>query len=385
MFKMIFQATAVFGLALGTTMIAPTEPVQAASFKKSCGGLNQKSCVHVNPKKWCKAGLTYKPRIGKRGICIKKVSKPKPKPKPCGGLNQNSCVSPNPKKWCNAGLTYKPRIGRRGTCVIKPPKPACGGLNQNSCFHVNPAKWCNTGLSYKPNMLRGKRGTCIKKVRNSDRIAVAKTVIEEIGDNNPLANLTKCLNRSHMLNQLKDAMKDRSRNGVNRLLRACGTSHTALRDMGNLPALNAGTSSGANVRSAGGGSGGYFKTLTITVGGSGAAWVAGSASTGIAIELKKSPNARWFFTGGVGAGPKAEVVGDVTVGLSRSTIPTSRVGSDHGTSAVVSGHYIVGLSGGVDFAGNTLGFDGISFGAGGGVGVGGAVYKTGAVYPFKDY
>lgn len=338
MFKLIIQGSAAFALAIGASMVTPTQPAQAMFAKKACGGLNQNSCIHVNPA-----------------------------------------------KWCNAGLTYKPRIGRRGTCIKKAPKPTkvCGGLNQNSCFHVNPAKWCNTGLSYKPNMLRGKRGTCIKKVTNADRLAVTKTVIQELGDNNPLANLTKCLNKPAKLVQLKDAIKDRSNNGVNRLLQSCGASHTALRSMGNLPALNAGSSTGATVRNANY-EDQFFKTLTITVGGSGAAGVAGAAGAGIVIELKKSPNARWFFTGGIGGGPKAEVVGDVTVSLTRSAIPSNRVGLDHGIGAVISGHYIVGLSGGVEFSGNSLNFEGVSFGAGGGVGVGGAVYKTGAIFPFKD-
>ncbi|MEL6529112.1 MAG: hypothetical protein AAFQ27_04070 [Pseudomonadota bacterium] len=421
MLKAIIQSTAVFGLAIGASMITPSESAQAASFSKSCGGLNQKTCISPNPAKWCKVGLKVKHQPG-RNICIRKQGKPDRR-EPCGGLNQKTCISPNPAKWCKAGLQVKHQPGRNicikkerkpdrrpgssecgglnqirckspnparwcdagfrnkvvigapDICVVKPKKKPCGGLNQDSCVSVNPAKWCNKGLTYKPRMLVGKRGTCIDKVRNSDRIAVAKQVIEKLGDNNPLANLTKCIRRPEKLGDLKNAITTRSNNGVNRVLRSCGADLNGLRNMGSLPSLNNGAQSGNDKK---------FKTLSITVGASGAAGVAGAAGAGIVIELKKGPNARWFFTGGIGGGPKAEVVGDVTLGLSRSEIPTKRVGFDHGIGAVVSGHYIVGLSGGVEFEGNSLNFSGISFGAGGGVGVGGAVYKTGAIFPFKD-
>jgi len=422
MLKVIVKSSAALGLAMGASMVTPIETAQAASFKQSCGGLNQKTCISVNPAKWCKAGLKVKHQPG-RNICVKPKTKPKPKPAPCGGLNQKTCISPNPAKWCKDGLEVKHQPGRNicvneerkpnrkpgssecgglnqircqsvnpakwcddgfrnkvvvgapDICVAKRAKKPCGGLNQDSCFNVNPAKWCDDGLTYKPRMLAGKRGTCIDKVRNSDRIAVAKQVIEELGDNNPLANLTKCIKRPAKLNDLKTAITTRSNNGVNRVLRSCGADLNGLQNMGSMAALNNGAQAGGNKK---------FKTLSITVGASGAAVVAGAAGAGIVIELKKGPNARWFFTGGIGGGPKAEVVGDVTLGLSRSEIPTARWGFDHGIGAVVSGHYVVGLSGGVEFEGNSLNFAGISFGAGGGVGVGGAVYKTGAVFPFKD-
>ncbi len=312
-----------------------------------------------------------------RNICVKKERKPDRTPgsSECGGLNQVRCKSPNPAKWCDEGFRNKVVFGGPDICVAKRETKPCGGLNQDSCFNVNPAKWCDKGLTYKPRMLVGKRGTCIKKVRNADRIAVAKQVIEELGDNNPLANLTKCIKQPSKLGDLKTAISTRSNNGVNRVLRSCGADLDGLQNMGKLASLNNGTQAGEDKK---------FKTLSITVGASGAVGVAGAAGAGIVIELKKGPNARWFFTGGIGGGPKAEVVGDVTVGLSRSEIPTARWGFDHGIGAVVSGHYIVGLSGGVEFQGNSLDFAGISFGAGGGVGVGGAVYKTGAIFPFKD-
>jgi len=295
----------------------------------------------------------------------------------CGGLNQVRCKSPNPAKWCNAGLRNKVVFGRDDVCVREDRRAGqdCGGEGQVSCISLNPVKWCNPGLTYKPRQLAGKKGLCVKRVTNKDRLDVAKTVIQELGNNNPLANLTKCIKAPSKLGDIKTAISDRSNNGVNRVLRSCGADLNALQNMGKLSSLNNGTQAGNDKK---------FKTLSITVGASGAAVVAGAAGTGIVIELKKGPNARWFFTGGIGGGPKAEVVGDVTVGLSRSQIPTARVGLDHGIGAVVSGHYVVGLSGGVEFEGNSLDFAGISFGAGGGVGVGGAIYKTGAIFPFKD-
>ena len=466
MLNAIIKASAILGMAMGASMVTPVEPAHAAISKQSCGGLNQKTCINVNPAKWCDAGLVVLPKVG-RDICIKPPPKPKPKPKdPCGGLNQKTCINVNPAKWCNAGLVALPKLGRdicgkapdkdpptaidfgcllqntcfslnpakwcdagltqlaksgRNICIRKadlnPGSAKCGGLNQVRCESINPAEWCDAGLKnkvvfgqrdicvaanmrdgvacggegqirckninpakwcdegLKNKIVWGAPDICIKRVTNKDRIDVAKAVMQDLGSNNPLAKLTDCLKSPRKLADLKSAMDERSKNGVFRLIRACGTSVEDLKRMGSLSTLNAGQD-GTNDK--------FFKTISITVGGSGAAGVAVSGSTGIIIELQQSPNARWFFTGGVGGGPKAEIVGDITVGLSRSEIPTERIGLDHGVGAVISGHYIVGLSGGVEFQGNSLDFDGISFGAGGGAGVGGAVYKTGAIFPFKD-
>ncbi|MDY7098998.1 MAG: hypothetical protein SXU28_12740 [Pseudomonadota bacterium] len=463
MFKLFVKATAVFGLAIGATMVSPVEPAQAAWGAKKCGGLNQKTCIHINPEKRCNRGLQERRQSGRnicvrpkadgsnlrdcgglnqktcigvnpakqcnsglvvlrqrgRNICVRPSSIPD-KTKDCGGLNQKTCISLNPAKHCDAGLTVQRQRGRN-ICVRKtdfePGSPKCGGLNQERCRDINPAKWCNEGLKNKvqwgkpdicvservrdgrpcgglnqircqninpakwcadglKNKIRwGAPDICIKKVSNKDRIEVAGAVIRELGDNNPLANLTRCMKQPATLVKLKDAIGSRSNNGVNRVLRDCGANPDSLARMGALASLNNGTQGGSDK---------HFKTLSITVNGSGAAGVAATGGAGLLIELNRDPNARWFFTGGAGLGPKAEVVGDVTVGVSRSAIPTKRIGLDHGLGAVVSGHYMVGLSGGVEFEGNTLSFSGISFGAGGGVGAGGAVYKTGAIFPFKD-
>jgi hypothetical protein len=42
---------------------------------KVCGGLNQSSCWHADPTKWCKGDLKYKPTgIPGQGTCIKRVT-----------------------------------------------------------------------------------------------------------------------------------------------------------------------------------------------------------------------------------------------------------------------------------------------------------------------
>lgn len=118
---------------------------------RNCGGLNEKSCWHVDPKKWCDGNLQYKPTgVPGEGRCVRRSSKPKPKPA-CGGLNQKSCWNLNPDKWCQAGLEYagtgKPGDGR----CIRPGgdyNANCGGAGQASCWNANPARWCDAGLQY---------------------------------------------------------------------------------------------------------------------------------------------------------------------------------------------------------------------------------------------
>ncbi|MGB1139430.1 MAG: hypothetical protein ACPG1A_00955 [Halioglobus sp.] len=132
---------------------------------RNCGGLNEKSCWHVDPKKWCDGNLQYKPTgVPGQGRCVKRTSKPKPKQK-CGGVNQKSCWHVDPKKWCKAGLEYagtgKPGDGR----CIKPGSDynkKCGGLGQASCWNANPARWCDSGLQYVGNGKPGD-GRCVKK------------------------------------------------------------------------------------------------------------------------------------------------------------------------------------------------------------------------------
>lgn len=364
----------------GRNICVPASQVRPK--ERNCGGLNQPTCINVIPSRRCNEGLAEQRRSG-RNICVP-ASQVRPKERNCGGLNQKTCINVIPARRCNAGLVEQ-RLSGRNICVRPEDQvekdETCGGLGQVTCISVNPAKWCDDGLVQKRQ--RG-RNICIKGVTNADRIDVAKVVIEDLGSNNPLANLARCLGSPSKLGALRDAMGDRSRNAISTLLTECDASISELANMGTLPALNGGAGTGVATRGASGNPTGFFKTLHITVGGSGAAWVAGTASAGYVIELVSRPNGRWYFTGGLGTGPKAEVVGDVTVSLSRADIPTGGFATDHGTSAVVSGHYGVGLSGGLSFMENTLNFDGVSFGVGGGLGAGGAVYKNGSIYPFPD-
>jgi len=357
-------------------------PSQVKPKPVNCGGLNQKTCININPAKRCKPGLAEQRRAG-RNICVP-ASQVQPKERNCGGLNEKTCISITPAKRCEAGLTEQ-RLYGRNICVrpadVVEKGDTCGGLGQISCISANPLKWCDKGLVQKR---QPGRNICIEKVTNADRLEVTKTIIDDLGTNNPLANLSRCLGQPSKLGRLRNALKDRSRNAISTLLTECDASISQLSNMGTNPALNNGYNS-MSTRGASGNPSGFFKTLHITAGASGAAWVAGTGSAGFVFELVSNPNGRWYFTGGIGAGPKAEVVGDVTVALSRAEIPTGALGFDHGTSAVVSGHYGVGLSGGVAFMSNSLDFDGISFGIGGGLGAGGAVYKNGSIFPFPDF
>ncbi len=353
-------------------------PEQLQPEPASCGGLNQKTCININPARRCDAGLAEQRRSG-RNICVPE-GEVGPKERNCGGLNQKTCINVIPAKRCEAGLVEQALYGRN-ICVrpqdLVEKDETCGGLGQVSCISANPAKWCDSGLVQKR---QPGRNICIKGVTNADRLDVAKTVLKDIGDNNPLTRLSECLAQPAKLARLRDAMSDRDRNGISTLLTECDASISELASMGTIPALNAPSS----VPGESGNPDGFFKTLHITAGASGAAWVAGTGSAGYVIELVSRPNGRWYVTGGIGGGPKAEIVGDVTVALSRADIPTGAFGFDHGTSAVISGHLKVGVSGGIAFVGNTLEFDGVSFGVGGGLGAGGAVYKNGSVFPFPD-
>jgi len=141
--------TSVTSITLCLMALLTLAPVNQAVAGKNCGGLNQKSCWNIDPKKWCDGNLQYKPTgVPGKGTCIKRAAKPAKK---CGGLNQSSCWSADPKKWCKGDLQYKPTgVPGKGTCVKRKAKPRkqCGGRDQKSCWNVDSKKWCNAGLEY---------------------------------------------------------------------------------------------------------------------------------------------------------------------------------------------------------------------------------------------
>ncbi|ASK89301.1 hypothetical protein [Sphingorhabdus sp. SMR4y] len=119
-FRIITPALSLALLAIGAVQpqvaSAQTQPQRVMlAAKAKCGGVNQNSCWSANPKKWCNAGLQYIPGgLGRRGKCIKVAERVRdtggdPTPN-CGGIGQKSCWSLSSKKWCDAGLLYKPGV-----------------------------------------------------------------------------------------------------------------------------------------------------------------------------------------------------------------------------------------------------------------------------------
>jgi len=325
---------------------------------KNCGGLNQKSCWNLNPKKWCNTGLQYvgtgKPGDGR---CIAPGGDPTPN---CGGRNQKSCWNANPKLWCDPGLKYfgtgKPGDGR---CIPpgSDPTPNCGGEGQKSCWNANPKHWCDDGMSYSPGVIPN-QGTCHRKLSREEYKAAARRmfeVVKSLGVENPAFRLRTCLLVPGNLTQLRNAMKERSENGINRLLSSCGVSPQALKAYGTKVL-------GAPPR-----------TLEIGVSGGVIAGVGIEGSIAYAIPLVPRPDGRFFLTNGLGAGAGLAGGVDVTVGLTVEEMPIEDYVSEKGRSVNFSGKALAGGGVSIDFPERTITPHGFTIS--GGVGAG-AEYGT---------
>lgn len=386
-------------IAAGLLLLAIPEPAEAA---KACGGLNQSSCWNVNPAKWCKGNLQYKPTgVPGKGRCVKK---PTPKPKKiCGGLNQSSCWHVDPTKWCKGNLQYKPTgVPGKGTCVTRPAKAPCGGEGEKSCWNINPAKWCEDGLKYKPTGIPG-QGRCIRKVSDDELRDVASEVvarIKSLGSDNPLNDLRMCLKRPENYSALQSAMTSRSANGVNNLLRLCGVSPQALEDYAhrvlgsfNGNAANSGSYAkgssmaslaSTSVRGSSSGSRGKSVNLAIGLGLSGVAKVGVEGGVGYRIELRSNPEARFFVSGGLAAGIGLSGSADVSVGLSYGNMPTAHWARESGVSVSYSGKYVYGGGAAIDFSTNSFIPEGFTISGSAGAGVeAGVVTATGTQYLYN--
>ncbi|EAQ96543.1 hypothetical protein [Congregibacter litoralis] len=340
--------------------------------KKTCGGLNQSSCWNANPKKWCKGDLQYKPTgVPGTGTCVAR------KVKQCGGLNQSSCWSANPTEWCSGDLQYKPTgVPGKGTCVARKVKQ-CGGLNQSSCWSVNPTKWCRGDLKYKPTGIPG-QGTCIERIEDEDLRDVAGPIAQRVanlGQNNPLEQLRSCLKRPENFARLRDAMKNRSKNGVNSVLANCGASPQALAEFGN---QMLGFSSGS--RSSG------FRTmngtrnssqsaasakswnLSIAVVGSAVAYGGIEGAIGYHVTLRSAPEARFYVAGGLAAGVGVSAGVDLALGLGYEEMPSNHWARSNGVSVSYSGKAVYGGGVAVDFGTDSAKPIGITVSGGAGAG-----------------
>ena len=325
------------------------------------GGLNQSSCWHANPAKWCNDGLKYKPTGAPgKGTCVKK--KKAKKKSNCGGLNQSSCWHVNPKKWCQGNLQYKPKgVPGKGTCVSR-AKQKCGNLGQQSCWNINPARWCNDNLKYKPTGVPG-QGTCILRVSNNDLKEVASSVVDrlkQLGSDNPLANLRACLSQTGKQARLSAALNDKSKNGINALLNECGASPDALAGfaknvLGSFRSAGAGGNVTRSASSAGSNSSrGDSVNLALSGLANAGAGVGVDGGVGYRLELRSDPEGRFFVAGGLSTGFGLSAGADVAVGLSYGSIPTKHWAREGGASVSYSGKAVYGGGVSVDFDADSI-------------------------------
>lgn len=379
------KITALLVLASAYMMLG-----SGAAQAKDCGGLNQSSCWNVNPAKWCNGDLQYKPTgVPGKGTCVKRKEKPSKPKKTCGGLGQSSCWNVNPAKWCEGDLRYKPTgVPGKGTCVTR-EKETCGNLGQSSCWNVNPARWCNGNLKYKPTGVPG-QGTCVLRVSDNDLKDVAATVVDrlkQIGDNNPLANLRTCLKRPQNQAQLFEALNEKSKNGVNAVLKSCNASpdqlakfaHDVLGTFGGDGSAKSATRSLASTtRSNTSSDRGDAVNLSISGGGNAGAGVGVEGGLGYRIELRSNPEGRFYVSGGISTGFGISAGADLSVGLNYGSMPTTHWAREPGVSVSYSGKAVYGGGVAVDFETDSIVPSGFTLS--GGVGAGGeAGVVTGSV------
>lgn len=300
-----FMAT----LAIGMFQPPPAQ-AQALQFaaKAACGGAGQKSCWHVNPKKWCKPGLRYVPGgVGRRGKCIKPSGT-----QPVSGGDRN---------------------------------PNCGGLNQKSCWHIDPKKWCDPGLLYKAGGLPGK-GTC-RAPKADNMVDYTRSVAsryKSLSKNNELARLRKCVNKPSMKVKMIAAMKKKSTNGTNSLLRQCNIDIKKLQQVASYVLSKPGSNNGirsSSVQYGNAGTNSVAKKFRLFFEFSGGA-AAGSKEFGItygyAIPLhSKALGSRWYRnTMDYSRGFDLGFGGDIFVGLGNPGVPSGDNVSESGTSGVIS-------------------------------------------------
>ena len=390
MFKAIFKASAVMGLALGATFVTPAERVEASGFfAKDCGGLNQKTCFHALPSKRCNAGLVEKKQRG-RNICVK-PSAPGDKTGGCGGLNEQTCFNVLPSKRCDKGLIEVKQRGRN-ICIKDEigadPTPDCGGLDQQSCWSMRASEWCDPGLFYKPGALPGK-GRCYAP-KDGDMVKAARAALSRFNalpKDNAFSDLRKCLISPSRLKRLKTEMRASNSNGTNAIIRECDVDVEELQEVAAyiLDQPSGSAVNGAGARSASSTQawddnlkGKMRMTLELSVE---ASFFKSSAAAaiGYAIPMHEKPlGARWYkssddFKGGVDVG----IGGDLMIGIGFPGVPGGDNAVENGLSGVIAG--ALGAKVAATMRGDT-GNGGMMFGLIGGAGLG----VTAAMFEYQN-
>lgn len=154
--------------------------------------------------------------------------------------------------------------------------------------------------------------------------------VKQLGADNPMVSLRLCLMRPEILDKLKEAMRGRSENGINRLLRECGADPRSFIDYGELVLDSA------------------PRALAIELGIGVTAGVGGEAGIGYVVPLQRNPDGRFYLTGGVGGGTALTAGGDVGVGISWETVPENHWAKEREMVVNFSGKVLAG--GGVSVA-----------------------------------
>jgi hypothetical protein len=383
MFDTIPKATALLSIA-GLLALALAGQAHAG---RDCGGLNQKSCWHVDPNKWCDGNLQYKPTgVPGKGTCVKREPK-----KACGGLNETTCISVNPAKWCDAGLVQVRQSGRN-ICVRDEmgvdTSRGCGGEGEKSCWSMRPSQWCDAGLIYKPGGVPG-RGRC-EAADEGNMIQLTRAAasrMKSLGSENEFTKLRNCLIAPSRFARLKEEMKANDTNGTNSIIRECNVDVEKLQDVA---AYVLGDSNFSGTRSKGARTTSSSQdwdddlnrklrfTLELSVDASFFNSSAGGA-IGYAIPMHEKPlGARWYkgsddFAGGVDVGIGA----DLLIGIGFPGVPGGDYAVENGVSGVVAG--ALGAKVAATLRGDTDN-GGMMFAVFGGAGLG----VTAAIYEYQN-
>lgn len=303
MLNTLTKAAALTGLVLGASFVSPTQSVEAAGFGKSdCGGLNQKTCIHILASKRCNSGLIEKRQSGR-----------------------NICIRPSTPGDTTGG---------------------CGGLNQKSCWSLRASKWCDPGLIYKPSGIPG-QGRC--RAPDTDNMveytrAVASR-FKALGRGNEFTKLRNCLISPTRLSRLKREMRANDSNGTNSIIRECDVDIDKLQEVASFmfdgTQGSAARSAGVRSASSSSGNGNLSKKFRLTIEFSAAA-SAGSNSAGTTIGYaiplhKKALGSRWYkgsddYKSGFDLGAGA----DLLIGIGMPGVPSGNNASESGNAGIIA-------------------------------------------------
>jgi len=282
----------------------------------------------------------------------------------CGAKGQRACnIWERPGRPCNAGLIEKPF----GRCNARPAGsapagPNCGRENQAACtVWQRPGRPCNAGLQLTTAI----GGRCIKPTGAESLVRSLGSRIQ--GHTNALSAIRGCVLAGGRADSYRQALEAGDAGQAMQVIGPC-------LDLTNFSQLRR-APSGLPRAAGGAGTTRFFNRLSVGI--ATAVQLIGGAGVelGLVINLDNRGHVRFYTVSETAIGPGVSLGGDVTVGLSRGVVPTTKtVTSD--TSWNAAGKLLAGGGLAVSFDGWHDGlatvpvsnFDG--FGIAGGIGVG---------------